>query len=143
MDPRVVNSYTSLSQEFASGFVLQLAVKSQGILITSTNQIPATLTVLILVIISNYLTRRISTIPHELLQDFLSTLIMFVRRIFTYLLIALIDSALELNSSTPISFSTFYPAIILIVTMSLIVTLLKLFSDELHVGKSKTAKLTT
>jgi len=143
MEPVVVDTYASLVQRFASGFLIHIVTKHQGAIVNPVNQVSATLFALVLVVAENYIERQIKQIkqPHlALLKDVLATIFVFIGSFLAYLLIALIDGFFADELGSELSIVTIYRPTILIVTISLIITLLKFFAGELKTEAVKPKK---
>lgn len=143
MEPAVVDTYSSLVQRFATGFLLHIVTKHQGTIVNPVNQVPATLFALVVVIAENYIERQIKRIKQPtlaLLKDVLATIFVFIGSFLAYLLIALVDGFFADELGSELSITTIFRPTILIVTISLIITLLKFFAGELKIEERKPEK---
>lgn len=141
MQAEIVDTYSSLTQRLATGFVFHIVTKHQGTLVNPVNQVPATLFVIVAVIAENYIEREISKIATPslaLLRDVLSTIFVFVGSLLAYLLVALIDGFFTDELGSELSITTVYRPILLIVSVSLVITVLKFFAGEIKTRKKKT-----
>lgn len=140
MQAETVDTYSALTNRLATGFVFHIVTKHQGTIVNPVNQVPATLFVIVAVIAENYIEREINAISTpslNLLKSFLSTIFVFIGSLLAYLLVALIDGFFTDELGSELSITTVYRPLLLVVTASLVITVLKFFAGELEVKKKK------